>query len=342
MNFGEKDSKKLLLIISILALAVLVFILLKPLIVAIISGLILAYVCLPFYKKINTYAKNKTLAAFIVIFIICLAIVIPLWFLVPIMVQQVFEIFTFSQNLDVQGIINDIFPTGSEQFAVQVTIAINSLISKASSGILNYLVNFLLEVPVILLNIFVIGFIFFFAVRDSEKLMEFIKSLSPLSESKEKILIKNFKDITNSIIYGQVIVGIVQGSLAGLGLIIFGIDKALFLTILAIFLSIIPFIGPSFVWIPVSIYLFASGNIWISVGFLFYNLFIVSIIDNILRTYIVSKKTEISSAIILVGMIGGVMIFGIIGLILGPLILSYFLTFLKYYKDKNLYTLFSG
>jgi predicted PurR-regulated permease PerM len=73
---------------------------------------------------------------------------------------------------------------------------------------------------------------------------------------------------------------------------------------------------------------------------LLYNVFIVSTVDNVLRAYIVSRRTKISQLLMFIGMIGGILLFGILGLILGPLILAYFLMFLELYRNKKLYTAF--
>ena len=97
-------------------------------------------------------------------------------------------------------------------------------------------------------------------MRDSDKLINFVKGISPLNDAKEKIVVKHFKDMTGAVIYGWVVVGIIQGILAGVGFFLFGIKSALVLTIVAIFLSIIPFLGPAFVWVPVSIFLLMQGN----------------------------------------------------------------------------------
>ena len=161
------------------------------------------------------------------------------------------------------------------------------------------------NIPSILLDFFITGFIFFYATRDSDKLVEFAKSISPLNEAKEKIVVKKFEDMTGAIVYGWIIVGIIQGVLAGIGLFIFGVKSALILTLFAIFLSIIPFLGPAFIWVPVSIYLLTTGNVQIVIGYVLYNLLIVSLIDNILRSYIISKRTNVSPAVVLVGIIGG-------------------------------------
>jgi predicted PurR-regulated permease PerM len=169
-----------------------------------------------------------------------------------------------------------------------------------------------------------------------------MSEISPFGKSHENVVIKQFKRITDSVIYGQVVVGILQGVLAGVALILLNVPNSIVLTVVAIILSIVPFVGPAFVWIPTAIYLFYIGKSTTLLAiFVIYNLLIVSNIDNLVRAYIVSKKSEISSAIILVGMIGGLFMFGLLGLILGPLILAYFLVLLKSYKDNDLHNIFS-
>jgi predicted PurR-regulated permease PerM len=106
------------------------------------------------------------------------------------------------------------------------------------------------------------------------------------------------------------------------------------------FFSVIPILGPYVVYIPVAIMIFASGNTGAGVAYLIYNLAIVSTLDNFLRTYIVSKKTKMNSAVVFIGMIAGLYMFGIVGLLIGPLILAYFLVLIQLYREKTLSSLF--
>ena len=210
-----------------------------------------------------------------------------------------------------------------------------------ASSIFSYLVSLLQNLPTLILNLAVVLFVFFFALRDQESLKEFVSGISPFRKDKETVLVTRFKDITSSIIYGYIIVGIIQGLALGLGLLIFGVPKALTLTIFGTFASMLPMIGPWFIWVPVVIGMLISGKVGFAIAFGIYCLFFVSTIDNILRPYIVSRKTGISSVVVLVGMIGGLFVFNILGLILGPLILAYLILFLKAYKDGTLSDMFS-
>jgi predicted PurR-regulated permease PerM len=178
-------------------------------------------------------------------------------------------------------------------------------------------------------------------LKEEETLREFVSGLSPLNKTHEKTLIKQFSDITKTLIYGQFVIGLVQGIFAGIGFFVFKVPNALVLTVAAIVFSLIPVIGPSPVYIPVAIIMLLSGNPVIAIIFLIYNILVVSTVDNILRINLISRKTKMSQVIVLIGMIGGLFIFGVLGLILGPLILAYFITFLEAYKNRTLASLFS-
>jgi predicted PurR-regulated permease PerM len=237
--------------------------------------------------------------------------------------------------------IQKVLPTASADFVRQFGVTSAALLSKASATVLNSMVSFFSEAPTLLLNVLVVGFVFFFGLRDHEEIIKIASDISPLNRAKEKLLIQQFKDITDSIIYGQFVIGIAQGLLAGIGFLIFGVDKALLLTILTMFCSVIPILGPYIVYIPVAILIFASGDTSTGIAYLLYNIIIVSTLDNFLRTYIVSKKSKMNSAVVFVGMIAGLLMFGIVGLLIGPLILAYFLIIIQLYKEKNLSSLFT-
>lgn len=341
MELNDKVIREVSAIAVVVLFGVLVFFAVRPLLFAIMWGLIGAYVFMPLFRKLNVHIQNKTLVASITILIAILMIILPLWFVAPMIVQQVFEVFRLSQTVDMTSVIHTILPTSSQQFTAQLSATVNSMIAKATAAIMSSIVDYLKNIPLLLVNFFVICFVFFFALRDSERLKEFIKGISPLSKSKEKILIKNFKDVTYSIIYGNFIVGLVQGLFAGLGLFMFGVSNALVLTILCILFSIIPVLGSFIIWIPVAIYMFISGDVTMGVLFVLYNFIIVSNIDNVLRAYILSKRTNLSPVFALISSIGGLLLFGVIGLILGPLIFAYFIILMDMYREKNLLGLFA-
>ena len=340
MDITDRDIKRIAVLFLIVVLGVLIFLLIRPILFSILGGLILAYAFLPVYRQVVAKVGSKNLAASLVSILVLALIVVPAYFIIPLMVKQVFELFVFTQEVNIQAFLQGVFPQASEQFIVQATTGFKSVTSQISASSLNALVNFFLEVPTLVFNMVIVAFVFFYSLRDADKLKKFVSDLSPLHENQERRIVREFKDITNAIVYGQVFIGLAQGIAAGIGLLIFGIPGAIVLTLLSIVLSIIPILGPTFVWAPAAVYLFFQGSTTAGVLFLVYNILFVSNIDNLLRLYIVAKRTSLSQVIVLIGMIGGFLIFGILGLVLGPLILAYFIIFLEAYRKNTLSGLF--
>jgi len=332
----EAYFKKIISVAVFFALLVLSFFLLKPILLSIIAGIILAFIFLPVYEWINKRLKSKNVSATILVIILILIIVLPMWFLTPIAIDQSFKIYQVSQEIDFIKPLKTIFPSffASEKFSVEIGQVISSFISKTANSLVNALGDLILNFPKIFLHLLVIFLTFFFVLRDRKELTSYLKSLSPFSKEVENKFFESSKGITTSVIYGQFIVGLAQGLIAGLGFFIFQVPNALFLTLLASLAGIFPIIGTMVVWVPVAFYLIIEGNTFATIGVVIFGI-ISSSIDNFLRVLIVSKRTRIHSGILLVGMIGGLLLFGLLGLILGPLILSYLLILLDIYRKRN-------
>lgn len=342
MPIKEKDVKRYSAIALIVLLVVLAYIIIKPIIFSIVFGLLLAYVFYPVYKYLFSFFRERTTTALAVSIIVVLAIFIPLWFVIPLAIRQVTESFGFFQTIDIARFVKQIFPSLTPQMQVDITTSIISLIGKITNAALTSLNSFFFRLAEILLQVAVIIFVFFFGIRDGDKLKAYIKELSPLKKEKGAVLAHQFKQITNAQIYGHIIIGIVQGLLTGVGLFLFGVPKALLLTFFAIIASILPVVGAWLIWIPSAVYLLNQGNMGPAIGFIIYCVVIVSTIDNVLRPYFVSRNTKSSSAIVLIGMIGGLISFGLVGLIIGPLVLEYIVLFLDAYKNNTLADMFES
>ena len=232
--------------------------------------------------------------------------------------------------------LKNIFPAlfASEEFSAEIGSILHSFVTKITNKLMNSLSTLILNFPTIFLQSLVVFFTLFFVLRDKEEMISYIKSLLPFTKDVEKKLFEMSKNITSSVIYGQIVIGIIQGLLLGAGLFIFKVPNALMLTLLSCLVGIFPVIGVAIIWIPVAIYLLIAGNTFPAVGVIIFGL-VSSSIDNFLRPIIVSKKTQMPSSLILIGMIGGFFLFGILGLILGPLILAYLLIILEIYRNKR-------
>ncbi len=333
----DKEYLKRVIYIGItLLLLVLLFFLLKPILLSIIMALILSFLFYPVYLKITKVLKSKNLSAFLICIILMILIITPIWFFTPILIKQSFQIYTASQQMDLVTPLKAIFPDlfASEAFSQEIGSALHSFITKLTNSIMNLFADLIRNFPILFLQFLVVFFVFFFALKDQEKLLNYIKSILPFSKEVENKLFKSSRGITVSVIYGQIVLGIAQGLLLGIALFLFKVPNALFLTILACLAGIFPIIGTTIIWVPIVIYLLIVGDFLPAIGVLVFGV-LASCVDNFVKPVIISKRTNIHPALILIGMVGGLLLFGVIGVILGPLILAYLFIILEIYRDKR-------
>jgi predicted PurR-regulated permease PerM len=334
----ENDyTKKVMTGVILIILLVLSFFLLKPIIMAIILGIVLAFIFTPVYDFAFKFIKRKNLTAFLMCLLLIVLIVVPLWYVFPIAIDQSIKFYMNSQDLDFVTPLKTIFPSifQSEQFSNEIGLAIHSFVTKTTSSLMNSLSDVILNFPTLFLRLLVVFFSFFFVLRDKEEMVEYIKSLLPFSKDVEKRLFKSSKDLTISILYGQVLLGIIQGITAGIGFFIFGVPNALLLTLIAAVAGIFPIVGTTIVWIPVAIYLLIAGNTVSALGVVMFGL-ISSVIEAFFKPIFISRRAKMNSSLILFGMVGGLLFIGLLGIILGPLILAYLFIVIEAYRNKKL------
>lgn len=335
--FDKNNFKTIISIVLILGLFVLAWMVIEPIIFAIISGILLAYILYPFYTWVLKKLKKEFLSALLVCLLLLIVIFVSTGIILGILVKQAINLYLVLQTMDLSQLLTKILPNFlSTELSSTIAGSLNTFISKALAYSLSKSGDFILNLPVILLQLFVAIFIFFFALKDGKKAVEYIKSLDLLEKENQDKFFVQFKNVTHSVLIGHVVVGIIQGLIAGIGYFIFKVPNALLLTFFTMLVAIIPFIGAWLGWIPIVLYLFAIGRTEAGIGLLIYGVLIVSLIDNVLRTVIVSKRTKINSAIVIIGMIGGLFVFGVLGLIIGPLVLAYVLLVIEIYRKKNI------
>jgi predicted PurR-regulated permease PerM len=308
-----------------------------PFITAIIYGVLLAYIFFPIYNLLLHKVKNEFIAALIVCLGVLIILLVVALLLLGAAFRQAIDFYLFLQKLDIISLIRQIIPQfiTSSGISENIISSINTSISSLIAAALRKVTEIISNIYIIILNLVIVIFTFFFGLKDGKIFLEYLKSLSPFKKEVEEKLFNQLKEITNSVLVGQIIVGIIQGLIAGIGYFIFGVPNALLLTVLTIIFSMIPFIGAWLIWIPTDIYLFATGNSTRAFGLLIYGLFVISWIDNLARMLIIAKKTKINTAVLMIGMLGGLFAFGFLGLIIGPLILAYILLIIEIYRKGN-------
>ncbi|MBU0929965.1 MAG: AI-2E family transporter [Nanoarchaeota archaeon] len=320
----KKNSKYIWLLVVIL-LTYLSFLIIKPFISAIITSFILAYIFHPLHKKLSSYTKNETLTAFIITIVILLIILLPLILIAKIITTQAYSFYENGSITDVSNYIRSL--TGINN--------IGNIISYVISYIGKIFSDFIISLPKILLNFLVILLLLFYLLKEWDSVFTRIRSLIFLKQ-KDKI-IKHIKNVTNSIIYGYFVTAVLEGIIATILLLIFQVPHAFFFGLLTIILVVLPVVGASLIWIPVSIWLVYKGSLVLGIVFALLSLILLSGIENVLRPKVIGDKAKLHPIIMLLGIIGGMIVFGFIGIVIGPLILSivYYIIIKDYLMGKN-------
>ena len=177
-----------------------------------------------------------------------------------------------------------------------------------------------------LLNLFVMLYAMFFFFRDGHKILERIFYYTPLSDEDETRMLSQLASITRATVKGTLVIGVIQGALAGIAFWVTGIEgAALWGTIMTI-LSIIPGIGAALVWVPAVIILFVTGQYLTATLLAAWCAAVVGTVDNFLRPVLVGRDAKMPDLLILIGTLGGLFLFGPIGFIVGPIVCGLFLT----------------
>lgn len=332
----DAHFKKIMSSVLLIVLIVLSYFLVKPILMSIVTGVLLAFVFSPIFDFVYNRTKSKNLSASIISIFLALIIIVPFWFLIPIMIKQSFQIYQAVQGLDFVTPLKTVFPGlfSTEGFSNEIGSILHSFTTNVANFIINIFGDIILEFPTLALQFVVMAFTFFYVLRDKDELLVYIKSLLPFSKEIENKIFEYSKGITFSVIYGHVIIGLLQGVIVGIGFYLFKVPNALFFTLIAVVLGVLPIIGTTIVWLPIAIYALISQGTLPAFGIAIFGL-ISNFVEEFLRPVIIGRKTQINSALILIGMIGGIFLFGVLGVILGPLIVGYLLILLEAYRHKK-------
>lgn len=176
-----------------------------------------------------------------------------------------------------------------------------------------------------LVSFFVMLYLLFFLLRDGASLSAMIRNALPLAKPHTHFLLNKFTTVIRATIKGNVAVAVAQGTIGGLAFWFLGVQGALLWAVLMAFLSLLPAVGAALIWGPVALYFLATGHIWQGAVLIFVGVFVIGLVDNILRPLLVGKDTQMPDYVVLMSTIGGMALFGINGFVIGPVIAALFM-----------------
>jgi predicted PurR-regulated permease PerM len=328
---------KIVALILVLFTSVVFFIMIRGFIITLILAAIFSAMAQPFYRRLVKWCRGrKTLASSLTLALIFLIIVMPLLGLLGIVAGQAIQISNsvkpwvdqisarpsvINEWLSALPFYDSIASYQNEilQKGGEIVGTLSSLLFKGLSAVTMSTINSIFL-------FFVLLYTMFFFIKDGDTILVRILSYLPLQENVERRMLARFTSIARATIKGSLVIGIIQGSLAGAAFWVVGIDGAVFWGTVMTVLSVIPAVGAALVWLPAVLILAITGQYVQAIGLLAFCSLLVSTIDNLLRPWLVGKDTELHELMIFLGTLGGIGLFGIIGFIIGPIVAGLFVT----------------
>jgi len=329
-----RDYSKILFVVIFLFFLYGLYKVISPFIADILAAIVLSIVAYPIYKNILKGMKRKTPSAIITVLLVLLIITIPGIFFANALLHEAITIYNSVGSIDLHTPSERLKElTGLniefDRYVREMVRDFSNLFINSSSDMISFLATGFI-------HIFTTFFIMFFFLKDGKELIEIIKKGIPISPYQKIRLFKGTGDLVNGIFLGFLSLGVIEFLASLLGFYLFGIPNPILWSLVIAIFAYIPVLGPAAVWVPASVYLFINGETQSAIFLAIYFWVIISFyMDNILRAQLIKKTAKVHPVLSVLGIFGGLKVFGIIGLIIGPLILSLFVLMYKLYLEED-------
>jgi predicted PurR-regulated permease PerM len=311
----------------------------EPFFAAILWGVIVAIVFAPVHKAILAKMPRRTnTAALITLFLILAIVIVPAFVLGAALLQEAAFFYGKVQSGEVDFIrlfaqVQHSLPDWATPYLSRLGLtnfqAAQDMVTRGLTSSFRTLAAQAFQIGQSAFSFFValsvMLYLAFFLLRDGDWLARRVAAAAPLRAGQRTALIEQFVIVTRATIKGSIVVAIVQGFIGGLVFWALGIQGALLWGVLMGGFSLLPAIGTAIVWVPVSIYLFASGAIWEGVVLVACGVLVIGMVDNVLRPILVGRDTRIPDYVVLISTLGGIEMFGFNGIVIGPVIAALFI-----------------
>ena len=339
-NVSRATFRTAFVLLLVIAVTLLFLTVAWPFLKPLLLGALLAGLSRPLYRRVTRWVRGReSLAAVLTLLILFVLLAGPLSAFIGVVVQQAISVSNdalpwvrdhlgSATAFNTHDWLVNRFPSLAAYVPEQEQIADGAAkVAKATGAFLVAGATQLTAgTAAFLLNLFVMLYAMFFFLRDGRVILQRIFYYMPLDHEDETLLLERLTSVTRATVKGTLVIGVVQGALAGLGFWVAGLDGAAFWGTVMAVLSVVPGIGSALIWVPAVAYLFIVGEIRTAILLLVWCVAVVGTIDNLLRPRLVGKDAKMPDLLILVGTLGGLFLFGPIGFIVGPLVCGLFLT----------------
>lgn len=187
----------------------------------------------------------------------------------------------------------------------------------------------------IIVQMFFVVFTMYYLFRDGDRIFGVVRDALPVEKKQAEHILERTREVVGASVYGLFSIAIIQGTLGGLAFWILGLPSAIVWGVAMIFLSLIPMLGAFVVWVPAAIYLFATGHYLKGIFLVLWGTLVIGMIDNFLRPKLVGGRTKLHELLIFFAVLGGLQVFGVLGIVLGPVVLAITLALVEVFRAAN-------
>ncbi len=325
------DTKKQRAAWLVAALGVIIVIALLPYATGLLAAPVLYIVFAPMHVWLTRKLRSKAAATVIVLLTALFGIVFPVSWMVTLLVGQAQEA---AQTIIASPVMARLDSIEIAGYAVGQEI--RELGSRVVGLVGGGAISLLGTVTRITLNLLITFVGLYYILQDPSGAWRSARPFIPFSDENVEVLKQRFADVTKATIIGTGLCALIQGVMVGAGFAVVGLGNPVFWGSVTIVLAILPVVGSGLVWGPGALVLFYSGNTAAGIGLLLWGALVVGNIDNVIRPWVSNKYANVHAMITLVGALAGVAYLGILGLLIGPLALSYFFELLVMYRKEYL------
>lgn len=341
---ASNDMILLFFLALFLVSAFLVGWLIWPFVSIIILASVVTGVCSPVYRWLERWV-GSALAALITCTMVFIILFVPIVFFVGVLSKEAYNLYLMGKDAVISDQVRTLLQGSTiiervNHFLLPIKIQITGeQINQGLSELGKFVGLFLYKQASViasnffsfLINFFFMLLVTFFFLMDGRRLISFIIDLSPLPTDQDEILIGKFRDMAGAILIGNGLCGLVQGVAGGLIFALFGIDSPILWGVIMALLAFMPIVGIGAAFIPAAVYMVLKGHVATGIFFVVFYLALSSAVEYLVKPKIVGRKVQMHTLLVFLSIMGGLKLFGIIGIIYGPLVVTAFLTLTDIY-----------
>ena len=348
----EKNTNYTILLFFLACFLISIFLLgwlLWPFLSIIIIAAVVSGIFSPLYRFIlRGGVIRPAIASFLTCFVIFCILFIPIAFFVGILSKEAYDLYLAAKDAIIGPQISALMAGSKvleltnnvlENFHFQITVEeLNAYMSEIAKFVGLYLYNQARSIAsnmlAFFINFFLMLLVIYYLLVDGERLASFIIDLSPLPNNQDRILLKKFKDMAGAILIGNGAGGLIQGMAGGVVFSIFGLPSPFLWGVIMGLLAFLPIIGIGIVFIPAAIYLFLKGRVAASIFFFVFYVVLSGGVEYLFKPKLVGQRVKMHTLLVFLAIIGGLKLFGILGIVYGPLVITAFLTLTDIYRSN--------